>query len=92
MKWVIVFWLVGLLPEGTTDDHYQMIMFEPEFKLRSECELYMIQRKDEWMAELFEQAQLATRDNWVGIALEGDPWCQQFDKVKMELRPDGPSI
>ena len=93
MKWVIVFWLLGVLPEGqTTQSQYNMIMFEPEFELRSECELYMVQRKDEWMAELFEQAQIATRDNWVGIELEGDPWCQQFDQVKMELVPDGPNI
>lgn len=93
MRFVIVFWMLGMFPDGSrTNDRYQMIMFEPWFEDRVSCELYMVQRKQEWTDAIADQAALAARDNWVGIEIEEPTECRLFDHVKMELIPDGPDI
>jgi len=93
MRFVIVFWILGIFPDGTlTDQKYQMVMHEPWFEDRVACELYMVQRKEEWTDAVTEQAALAARDAWVGIEIEEPVECNLFDHVKMELIPDGPSL
>jgi len=93
MKFVIVFWMLGILPDGSfTDNRYQMVMFEPSFELRSECELYMVQREDEWLSSIESQTHYALKDEWTGIAIDGEPECRLFNHSKWELLENGQGL
>ena len=93
MNFVIVFWILGIFPDGSlTDQRYQMVMFEPWFDDRVACELYMVQREGEWTQSITDQAAKAARGNWSGIEIELPAACHKFDDVKMELIPNGPDL
>jgi hypothetical protein len=91
MNWVIVFWISLINADGSSSaSDYQMVMHEPRFERRSDCELYALQRKDEYMQSLYEQT-LAITD-YVGFEMIDEPVCKIFNEKTMELIDGGSDI
>jgi len=91
MRWVIVFWIVGMYPSGEiSTSEYQMVMFEPKFEKRSDCELYSIQRRTEWMQSFYEQ--VTNNTDFSGFELTNEPECKIFNEKTMELIDGGSNI
>ena len=91
MKWVVAFWILGVLPGGTTSDReYMMVMYDPAFERESDCELYALQRPDVYLKEL--QRQVETYTSYAGFKLVSDPECKRLNEDTMELIEGGPDI
>jgi hypothetical protein len=91
MNWVIVFWISLMNPDGSVSmNDYQMIMHEPHFERRSDCELYALQRKDEYSQILYDQ--ILGMTDYVGFEMIDDPVCKIFNEKTMELIDGGSDI
>jgi len=91
MKWVVVFWIIGIFPDGELGDReYQMVMYDPVFEMESDCVLYSLQAEEIYFQELTDKMQNNTE--YVDFYLVTDPECNQLDTENMELIDSGPSI
>jgi hypothetical protein len=80
MKWVVVFWIIGIFPDGDLGSReYQMVMFEPMFTMESDC-----------VRELTDK--IRNNTNYVDFDLVTEPECKQLDTENMELIDNGPDI
>ena len=91
MNWVIVFWISLINPDGSSSaNNYQMVMYEPVFEIRSDCELYALQRRDEYIQSIYEQTTAIT--DYVGLEIIDEPTCKLFNEDTMELLEGGSNI
>lgn len=91
MKWVIVFWIIGIFPDGDLGGReYQMVMFDPMFELESDCVLYSLQAEEIYFQELTNK--IRNNTEYVDFELVTEPICKQLDVKNMELIDNGPNI
>jgi hypothetical protein len=91
MKWVVVFWIIGIFPDGDLGSReYQMVMFEPMFTMESDCVLYSLQAEEIYFRELTDK--IRNNTNYVDFDLVTEPECKQLDTENMELIDNGPDI
>lgn len=91
MKWVIVFWIIGIFPDGELGGReYQMVMFDPMFEMESDCVLYSLQAEEIYFQELTDK--IRNNTEYVDFYLVTDPECKQIDTKNMELIDHGPNI
>jgi len=91
MKWVVVFWIIGIFPDGELGSReYQMVMYDPAFERESDCVLYSLQAEEIYFQELTDK--IRNNTEYVDFYLVTDPECKQLDTENMELIEGGPDI
>lgn len=90
IKFIISVWISGILQTGDfTEDKYLVVMYDPHFESRADCEMYALQAQDRWFKKLSKDALTVT--DWVGVVMNSDPECLPYNVETKEIY-DGPDI